>query len=73
MPNSYRQQLAAANAQRLTEIRLEARKPNSVFSPPAKREIATLVDWVVDNPDFKQSRAYKRLMDSYFEAIQHSV
>jgi hypothetical protein len=30
-----------------------------------------LSDWIADNPSFKQSRAYHKLLDAYYEAVQH--
>jgi len=44
----------------------------STWAEPKKRHVPDLVDWIADNPDFKKSRAYNRLMDAYYESLQHS-
>jgi hypothetical protein len=73
MPNIHRTQFDAMSHRLTSEARLETRKPNSIFIPPARRQVDTLVDWVADNPDFKQSRAYNRLMDAYYESLTTSL
>jgi hypothetical protein len=72
MQNSARTLVASIHAENTTMARLEAKKPNAVFVPPPRRAVDTLCDWVADNPSFKQSRAYNRLMDAYYESLQHS-
>ena len=64
-----RARITALDSQRKAEALRESKPASSVFIPPKKREIATLCDWVADNPSFKQSRAYNKLLDAYFEAV----
>jgi len=70
--NPQRQLLAVADAQRKAEALRESKPASTQFIPPRKREIASLCDWISDNPSFKQSRAYNKLLDAYWEAIGHS-
>lgn len=67
-----RERIAAIDRNRRLDAAHEAMQPSNVFVPPKRREVATLCDWVADNPSFKQSRAYNKLLDAYWEAIGHS-
>lgn len=67
-----RSRIVVLDAQRKADAMRESKPASNVFVPPKKREIATLCDWVADNPSFKQSRAYNKLLDAYWEAIGHS-
>ena len=51
------------------ESRLMARTPTSVFIPPKRREIDTLVDWIADHPSAKRSRALRMIQDAYLESL----
>lgn len=68
-----RARISALDSQRRSEAQRELKPLTTVFVPPRKRQIATLCDWISDNPDFKQSKAYNKLLDAYWEATLHSM
>lgn len=71
-PDFERSRIAALDTQRRAEALRESKPASLVFIPPSRRAVSTLCDWVADNPDFKHSRAYNKLLDAYWEAIGHS-
>lgn len=76
--NNYRVTVASADRDRKAQSGIDARiRAGNHFEKPVKAinhpSTTTLCDWVADNPDFKKSRAYNRLMDAYYESLQHSI
>lgn len=72
MHNLERAKFDALASENKRMARLEAKTPSTVWEPPIKRHVPDLIDWIADNPSFKQSRSYNRLMDAYYESVQHS-
>jgi hypothetical protein len=71
-PEFERARIAALDSQRKAEALRESKPLTTCFVPPKRRDVVTLCDWVADNPSFKQSRAYSKLLDAYFEAVTHN-
>lgn len=67
-----RARIAALDSQRRSEAQRELKPLTTVFEPPRKQSVSSLCDWIADNPDFKHSRAYNKLLDAYWEAQIHS-
>lgn len=51
------------------DARMENKRPNNVFVPPKRREVATLVDWIADHPAAKSSRALRQAQDALLESL----
>lgn len=67
--NAARTALMQQARQSNQESRLESRKLNSVFVPPKRREVDTLVDWISDHPSAKSSRSLRMIQDAYLESL----
>ena len=57
--------------QRLNRLdaQLESKRPSTMFVPPKRREVATLVDWIADHPAAKSSRALRQAQDALLESL----
>lgn len=69
MSNPHREALINQVREAAREARLEACAAGLVYQRPIAPNSATLIDWISDNPAFKQSKAIQQLLDSYFESL----
>jgi hypothetical protein len=67
--NPNRAKLIQMTRQHQQECRLESRRPATMFIPPKRREVATLVDWIADHPAAKSSRALRQAQDALLESL----
>lgn len=64
-----RAKLLQMTRQHQIDARNEFKRPSTIFVPPKRREIATLVDWIADHPAAKSSRALRQAQDALLESL----